>query len=718
MHLATLNPGPRRAPGRDTFARVINARRLLLAVVACAGIAVAITVARPPAATGKVPVRHVVVVGISGLRWSQATPSAAPAVWRLAARGSVGALAGDTARTVACPADGWLTLNAGARAAAPGGCGALPAVTRAGAAARVPALPHLIAYNARFHENPDWGGLGRLASCATAVGPGAALALAAPDGSVPRYVPSPAGITPALLARCPLTVIDLNQIPYTERIFPAALDSTVSRVAAEVPPDTLILLTAPGGGGGARPHLLTTVVSGPGYAGGLLTAASTRRPGIVTLTDLTPSVAHWLGSAGPGYLTGSVITRADRGPLAATVRALTAQDTAEQVWMSTRPWFFAAYAALDALLLGLPALIFWGSGERNRRRRAACWRVAGTVAAAVPLGTFLAGMGPWREQSHPSVWLYGLSALGTAVLAGLAFAGPWRRDPPGPAGVVCLVTLGVLGVDAMTGSRLQLQTPFGLSLLVSGRYYGIGNNGIGVYCVAALVAAAWLAMTVLNGRPGRRRLAVLTAGAVGAFAVVASGWPGFGAKVGGTIALVPCLALLLLAVGGRSVRWRYAVPAALSGLALVTLFALVSYLVPAAGVSDIGAFFGNLLHGQGGAVLERKASSNLGTLTVSPLSPLVPAGLALTGLVLWRSRRLWTGSVPLLRVTVWLVWLVLVIGWLADDSGVVVPATAAPFAVPLVVGMCVSVRDAGSAAGYRGTAFAGSSVAGQPVTLR
>jgi hypothetical protein len=217
---------------------------------------------------------------------------------------------------------------------------------------------------------------------------------------------------------------------------------------------------------------------------------------------------------------------------------------------------------------------------------------------------------------------------------------------------------------------------------------------------------------------------IVPPGVIALFAVVASGWPGFGAKVGGTIAMVPCFALLFFALAGVRPRWRYAVPAALSGLVLVAVFALVSYLVPAAGVSDIGAFLGNLLHGYGGAVLERKASSNLGTLTVSALSPLVPAGVVLTGLALWRPSwfRLRTlplafESSPLLQVTVWLVWLVLVLGWLADDSGVIVPAAAAPFAVPLVIAMASSVSSAGAAKGYRSKTFAGSSVAGQPVKL-
>jgi hypothetical protein len=43
-----------------------------------------------------------------------------------------------------------------------------------------------------------------------------------------------------------------------------------------------------------------------------------------------------------------------------------------------------------------------------------------------------------------------------------------------------------------------------------------------------------------------------------------------------------------------------------------------------------------------------------------------------------------------LRVLAWLIWLVLVIGWFADDSGVIVPAAALPFAVPLTIAMAAA----------------------------
>lgn len=693
----------------------------------CVVLGLVLLAARPaPAVPDEAPVRHVVIVGISGLRWTFATPASTPALWRLAVGGSVGSLVDYAQQPVACPDDGWLTLNSGARAQGPRPCAALPPVLRDGAGARIPAMPRIVGYNEQFHESPDWGLLGTLAGCVTAVGPGAALAVAAPSGDVASYLPAAAQLSAAVLARCPLTVVDLGALSYPERTAASAADRQLTRIVAGLPPDTLLLVTAPGAALGGAPHLRSVVVSGPGFGDGLLHAASTRQPGIVTLTDLTPSVARWLGRPVPPGLSGSQLTRGDRGSLAAAVRMLVGRDTAEQVWITTHGWFFTVYAIADAVLLLAPALLFGGSDPGRVRRRASWWRTAGVFATAVPVGTFLASLVPWWLHPHPAAWLYGMAAGWTLVVGAVAAAGPWRRDPLGPFGALCLFTLAVLGVDVMTGSRLQLEVPFGLSLLEGGRFYGIGNEALGVYCVCALVGAAWVGLLVtrrLAVSPARGVASRAPAGAatvVGLFAVVASGWPGFGAKVGGTIALVPCFLVLLAWLAGVRLRWRFLVPVAASGLALFVVFAVISYFLPAAGVSDMGTFAGNLLHGRGGDLLARKVSSNLGTLTVTVFSWLIPVVAAAAAVALWRPAALRLRTLsrafaeePLLRIVAWLVWLVLVIGWFADDSGVIVPAAALPFALPLVIAMAAAVSGAMAGARYLTTAFAGSSVAGQ-----
>jgi hypothetical protein len=176
--------------------------------------------------------------------------------------------------------------------------------------------------------------------------------------------------------------------------------------------------------------------------------------------------------------------------------------------------------------------------------------------------------------------------------------------------------------------------------------------------------------------------------------VFASGWPGFGGKVGGTIAIVPCFVFLAAAVAGARLSWRRALLILASGLVLFAVFALISYLVPATGKSDIGSFAGSSLHGHSGGLLLRKINSNIGSLSVNAFSPLIPIVVVVTGLMLWRPAWFRLRTVPrayaalpptgpLMRPLLGVLWLMPVLGWLADDSGVIVPAAVLPFALPL-----------------------------------
>jgi hypothetical protein len=84
------------------------------------------------------------------------------------------------------------------------------------------------------------------ASCATAVGPGAALALAGPSGHVASYLRSPSQATAAVPSRCPLTVLDLETTSYPERrLVPASVDAELARIVADLPsgatPRTMIV---------------------------------------------------------------------------------------------------------------------------------------------------------------------------------------------------------------------------------------------------------------------------------------------------------------------------------------------------------------------------------------------------------------------------------------------------------------------------------------------
>src|SRR6201986_1638879 len=154
---------------------------------------------------------HVVIVGISGLRWTDVSAAATPALWQGTSAGSPGSLVGYPLLPHTRPGGAWLTMTAANRASLPhsekGPCPALPAVTvNSGTAtgsagtssagtspAEVAAMPSLTRFNQQFHTSPQWGLLASAAgagNCSTAVGPGAALALANSSGQVSGYRPA------------------------------------------------------------------------------------------------------------------------------------------------------------------------------------------------------------------------------------------------------------------------------------------------------------------------------------------------------------------------------------------------------------------------------------------------------------------------------------------------------------------------------------------------
>jgi hypothetical protein len=653
--------------------------------------------------------KHVIVIGIGGLRWSDISATQTPAIWQLAEAGSVGSLVTTTVHTTTCPDDAWLTLNAGSRAAvtpASSRCLPVPVSAEPGSAgyhqARLPGLKEIAQANKPTGYQPRWGTLSASpgnGQCSTAIGPSAALALADGTGHVTRYLPAPptepADWTPVLTG-CPLTVIALGSLPPGPAPRAAAVaadDRRIEAIASTAPVGSIVMVAGMGDSASTHggPHLRTIVIDGPGYRSGQLTSAATRQPGVVTITDLTPTIYGWFGRQAPSGLVGSPITSIARGSLPDAVKTMVGQDTANQVYRSVVGWFFLALGISEAVVFAIIALVLRGAENPRARRRVAWYTAMGAFGAAIPAGTFLAGLAPWGQWPHPALWLYGLGLAFAAVIALIAVAGPWRRQPFGPPGFVGLATAAVIGIDVITGSRLQLGAPFGLSLVEAGRLYGVGNNALGVYAVAGMLTAAWAAHAF---RP--RRAAVIATAVVAVAVVIASGWPGFGAKVGGTIAMVPAFLVLLAVVAGIKITFRRALLIAISGLLLVAAFAVADYLIPAIGPSHLGTFVGSLLHGRAGGTLHRKISSNLRSLTLTWYTPAVPVVALGTGLMLALPERLrlrrFVAAIkvdPLLRPSLFAVWLAVLLGWLVDDSGVSLAAAALPIALPLAIVLVV-----------------------------
>jgi hypothetical protein len=597
------------------------------------------TTAEPPPAPGDQ--RQVVVIGIAGLRWDDVGRDT-PALAALAARGAVGALSVKAGAAVTCPADGWLTLGAGARATAD--------VPRAPC---TPQLPAITSHDRQRNlDSTDGARLGLLAEALGGLaveGDGAALIAPGTPGSAVRVVD--AGADPGA----------------ADRIVGGVVEELRGRAA-----DLLVvgLSEAPGVGGA---HLHVAIAVGPDFPPGSLRSASTRRDGFVQLIDVAPTVLALIGRTIPEDMDGQPWSVSGSARDVSGLRDLDARATVGKA--ATVPFFVALIAVVVI-------------GAALGRRRPLVVRALGLGGLATLGASYAVMLVPWWRAPAAPVLLVLLSAAAGAVLTALALR------TPAPGAVVAGAVWSLLVVDLLTGAHLQLESPAGYSSLVAGRFAGIGNVAFGIYGACALLATTALAA----GRP--RRATLLVVGATGLVAVAVDGAPPWGSDVGGVLALLPAYVLLGLLLSGTRVTALRLLLALVGAAAIVAGFALADYARPAGSRTHLGRFVAQVRDGTAGDVLSRKAHAIVDLLFANPITALLPL---LVVAVVWTFRHPPTilaatfDREPALRPALLATGLLAALGLVLNDSGPAVVALALLVTALLVLAVAAGAGFAGGA---------------------
>nr|WP_246324909.1 hypothetical protein [Petropleomorpha daqingensis] len=464
--------------------------------------------------------RHVVVVGVPGLAWSDLDPQQTPELWDLAGSSAIGALSVRAARGTSCLLDGWATLGAGNRARFPGAdeqippvplpsaplpdgengaaaptdsngeqadpstavdaslshCGLQEQIASLGLADPVATVGNIAEdeATARFGAVP--GLLGEQVGCAGVAGKAASLSVAA-EGvkltSVDGLPADPAAIS-ALLSACPLTVVSLDSLtdagkpgvdatdtgtdPNSRPAALRAIDAAVGRLRAALPPDTLLVIAGISEVNDGRPQLHVAIASGPGYDQPTwLTSSSTGRTPFVQLIDLAPTALSFLGLDRPASMNGEPMRAAgERPPLAEAVTQLDRSSTAAAVHYRSTSDFFWTLVVVNAVVVALGLLVLGG------------WRVArwGRRAAPRPVGS------PARRALR--VLAGAAAALPVATYLGDLL--PWEAAGSPRWALVGVVVLADVLVTAVAllgpWRRHQVGPPLALLAITLGTLFG------------------------------------------------------------------------------------------------------------------------------------------------------------------------------------------------------------------------------------------------------
>ena len=327
-------------------------------------------------------------------------------------------------------------------------------------------------------------------------------------------------------------------------------------------------------------HLTPTVLFGDDVPHGYLHSPSTRRAGVVTLTDLAPTVLAALGVPEPDGMIGFPLRYRPGDVELDRFRTLD-RDAAyrEGIYLPLT----LTYIIIQALLYLLAIVAFGRLGGAGRAGRPLRAMVLGV--AAYPLATFV-------FRAIPDVAELGVAGVVVLVaidVAIVALAGRARRHPLSPLAWILGATVALLALDVATGARLQTSSLLGYSLHTAARFTGFGNTAF-----ATLASTTVLLGAIHVAYAPRRREAVLATACLFAFVVVIDGAPSLGSDVGGILTLVPVFGLTLLVLAGRRVSTRALIAAGVVTIGALALATGIDLLRPASTRTHLGRLAGDI----------------------------------------------------------------------------------------------------------------------------
>jgi len=461
----------------------------------------------------------------------------------------------------------------------------------------------------------------------------------------------------------------------------------------------LVIVMAPASPANRPESLTMFAMAGPGIEPGLALSGSTRRAGYVTLPDIGPTVLERLHVDQPEEMTGTPIADGpgiDSVPFRSFVR-----DNELSIFRDSATGPITVMFIAFQVICYLLAVV----AVTSRRRH---WRPIVSfmvlMVLAIPSLAYLSGLVPYDSLSVPGYGavLLALSAV-AAALARAVGAAVRRRSPNSAAIVPPLLLITtiwlVMVVDVvLLGGRLQLNTVFGYSPIVAGRFAGFGNQAFSLLTMAAIVVASgiWSLRRLRRGpvpvdADGRPRIDKPALAMMCAFffvTIVVDGHPAFGSDVGGVLATVPAAAVLLLLLSGVKIGLRRGLLIAAGTAGVLAVFALADLARPPTARTHLGRLVSSTISSRGAdllVVIQRKQSANFSILMSSIWTWVIPVALGLIVFVTWKRKDLVKSveeEAPGLRAALWAAIVLSLLGFALNDSGVAVPAMMLAILLP------------------------------------
>lgn len=412
-------------------------------------------------------------------------------------------------------------------------------------------------------------------------------------------------------------------------------------------------------------RLTPLIVYGEGYPGGFLVSATTRREGIVGNVDIAATILRYMGISGEGIV-GRPLKGVDVKNNLDSIKNLNTRvvNTSNYRYPVLRDY---AIIVIGIIMLGLITVLYPGIlGGRLKQLEKAM------IIAVMFFPTVLLIL--------PLLDLNTLASTKISIIAILIIMSVLMQAAPTGAVnkifMVSSVTSAAVLLDIVFGGHLIRSSLLGYDPIIGARYYGIGNEYMGVVTGSALVAvSAYIEDKKRN----------LFFAAVFLFMVLLIvGYPGLGANVGGAITCFSAFSFFLIRVRGTRIGIRQAFFVLLGLLMFVAVLAaadmafLENHSHLALAIQD--AVSGGPIRIVG--IVNRKLAMNIKLLRYTIWTKVLVAVIAATGILFYRPvgifKRVFS-RYPYLTKAWSSIVVAAAVGMAVNDSGVVTSATSSIF---------------------------------------
>ncbi len=385
--------------------------------------------------------------------------------------------------------------------------------------------------------------------------------------------------------------------------------------------DAVLVVGAPSAASSRTLNLVA--LRAPGEDSGYVRSASSQHAGVVIMYDVGPTMLDLFGINFTEAMEGRPFeVVASHASLASREHKLIDEALGSRL-RSQRlvPITMLLVVLLAIAVLATVLVVLDTSGTGRRFRHVVAW-FSLFVVAMFP-ATMIAEITPGHLGSMSQYQL--LLVLLSAGIATLVSFVP--RKPFGPVVALMVIVLGVVMIDAMTGSHMHYNAVFGYSPTSNSRLYGISNYSFGAVVPSALLLAA-AALAFLRGR-----VAWIVAGGLLCYVIAVEGVPAWGSDVGGVLAAVPTFLVFVVLARQGKLRVRTILYALGATAAAIALFSAADLLRPADQRAHLGRLVERVSGGGGAApltaIVGRKFLAALNESTRSFWVTAIPIGIAL-----------------------------------------------------------------------------------------